>query len=226
VKAKAMGSARKAKQTAPWVHRFDEALPRGLFTRLRRKVLALGSERLRTTYQTTFWYPFSGPTNVAEYAVEALRPVVPQTGIAGVEWWLARMNTNDVQVDFHKDRDEKLALRREAVRHPRISSVFFLNTLRRGGTLVVTDELPVEANPALAPEGRNWELVKPKGNRFVWFDGTLTHGVLDANNEIPAAKLKGEGEWRYALIVNWWDRRPTDIPTFTESRAYRSLRDE
>ena len=64
------------------------------------------------TYQTTFWYDFGEPANVVEEAILALRPrVVGRRRIAGVEWWLSRMSTTDVRVDFHQDRDEKLALR-------------------------------------------------------------------------------------------------------------------
>jgi hypothetical protein len=205
------------------VHLYEPALPEALFRKLKARVLALGSERIRTTYQTTFWYPLTGPTNVAEQAVEALRPTVPQEGIVGVEWWLSRMRTTDVRVDFHQDRDEVLANRSGALRHPRISSVLFLNRVRRGGLLCVTEEPPNEDNPSCAPGGRDWDLVAPRPNRFLWFAGNLTHGVLDARGEIPTARLPGEGEWRFTLIANWWDRRPTSVPTFQESRAYRSL---
>jgi hypothetical protein len=207
----------------PLVHLVESAVPASLFGRLKRGVVALGTERLRTTYRTTFWYPFQSPSSIPEQAIEALRARVPQEGIIGAEWWLSRMRTTDIRVDFHLDRDEKLALRTGAQRHPLISSVLFLNALRRGGLLAVTAEAPNEANPACAPDGRDWDLVKPKANRFVWFEGTLTHGVLDANNSVPEGKLAGRGEWRRTLIVNWWDRRPTAVPTFTESRAYRSL---
>ena len=41
------------------------------------------------------------------------RARIPRRGRpnVGVEWWLSRMSTHDVRVDFHVDRDEKLALK-------------------------------------------------------------------------------------------------------------------
>lgn len=205
------------------IHFQEDALTPALFRQLKRRILALGNERIRTTYQTTFWYPLNGPTNVVEQAIEALRPTVPQSNVVGVEWWLSRMKTTDVRVDFHQDRDEKLSLRTGALRHPAISSVLFLNRLRRGGLLAVTEALPNEENPACAPDDEDWDLVAPKPNRFIWFEGNLTHGVLDANNAMPERRIPGQGEWRFTVIANWWDRRPTEVPTFAESRAYRAL---
>lgn len=208
----------------PLVRRVEEALPRAQFTRLVRAVRALKAERLRATYQTTFWYPLNGkPTNCVEQAIEALRCRVPQERVVGVEWWLSRMRTTDVRVDFHQDRDEVLAQQTGALRHPVVSSILFLNSLRRGGLLAVTRALPDESNPACAPSELDWDLVSPKPNRFIWFDGQLTHGVLDANNAVPSQRLPGTGELRLTVIANWWDRRPREVPMFGESRAYRSL---
>src|SRR4051812_17675016 len=87
----------------------DAVLPKRRFDDLLDRVRGLGSERLRSTYQTTFWFDFSEPSNVVERAVLLLRPHVPQRGVRGVEWWLSRMRTTDVRVDFHKDRDNALA---------------------------------------------------------------------------------------------------------------------
>src|SRR6185436_20385013 len=118
-----------------------------------------------------FWMPRGAePSCVVE---EALTHV--WRGGAGCEWWLSRMRTSNVQVDFHQDRDEKLALAGGPDVHPKTSSVLFLNRCR-GGLLVVTGR-PVEEFA--------WDLVKPEPNRFVWFDGRLTHGVLDSKNELP-----------------------------------------
>ncbi len=142
---------------------------------------------------------------------------------AGAEWWLSRMRTSNVQVDFHRDRDEKLALRGGRDVHPARSSVFFLNRCR-GGLLAVTAEPPNPANPAMAPDVLDFDLVEPRPNRFVHFDGRMTHGVLDARNQIPGARLPREASLRLALIVNFWRRRPTAVPLFSESRAYASLR--
>lgn len=211
----------------PSVH-FNEliegALPEPLFRRLLRRVSALGTERLRNTYQTTFWYGFGEPTNVVEEAILFLRPrVVKNLRIAGAEWWLSRMYATDVRVDFHQDRDEKLALRTGKLVHPRLSSVFFLNRVR-GGALAITPQLPDPSNPSLAPQRLDdLTLVAPRPNRFVVFDGKLTHGVLDANNQIPDRKLPGRTRLRRTIAINWWTSRPTDTPTWEETRIYRAL---
>lgn len=208
----------------PLVQLIEGALPEALFRRLLRRVGALGSERLRNTYQTTFWYDFGEPANVVEEAILALRPrVVGRRRIAGVEWWLSRMSTTDVRVDFHQDRDEKLALRTGRLVHPRLSSVLFLNRAR-GGALAVTRQPPDPDNPSLAPRKLDdLTLVAPRPNRFVVFDGKLTHGVLDANNQIPDRKLPGQSRQRRTIPLNWWASRPSEIPSWAETGIYRAL---
>lgn len=202
------------------LHFVEPALPAPLFSRLLRGVRGLGETGLRTTYQTTFWFPRGAePSCVVEEAIAALwRP----GRFAGVEWWLSRMRTSNVQVDFHRDRDEKRALRGGRDVHPSVSSVLFLNRCR-GGLLAVTREDPNPMNVALAPDVHQFDFAEPGPNRFVWFDGTLTHGVLDARNEIPGKRLPREKALRLAVIANFWRRRPTDVPLFCESRAYRGL---
>lgn len=198
----------------------DGALPPRLFARLRRAVVALGEQRLRHTYQTTFWFGFdAAPSNVVEDAIAALpRP----TRVAGAEWWLSRMRTSNVQVDFHRDRDERLALRGGPQVHPVRSSVLFLNRCR-GGLLAVTRAAPNPANPAMAPDRLALDLVEPLPNRYVWFDGRLTHGVLDARNQIPGARLPREPKLRLTIAINFWRSCPTDVPRFSERRIYRRL---
>ena len=202
----------------------DSVLPGPLFRRLIRRVGAVGTERLRDTYQTTFWYDFSEPTNVVEEAILELRPrVVKHLRIAGVEWWLSRMYATDVRVDFHQDRDEKLALRTGKLVHPRLSSVLFLNRVR-GGALAITRQPPEPSNPSLAPRRLDdLTLVAPRPNRLAVFDGKLTHGVLDANNQIPDRKLPGRPRQRRTIALNWWTSRPTDTPMWAETKLYRAL---
>ncbi|HET6981195.1 MAG TPA: hypothetical protein VFI53_03595 [Myxococcaceae bacterium] len=201
----------------------DEALPPAVFRELRRSVLALGTEGLRRTYQTTFWCPLDGPpTATPELAVQALSGRFRRGGARGVEWWLSRMWTHDVRVDFHRDRDERLALAGGPDRHPRVSSVLFLNRVR-GGALAVTRQPPDLRNPALVPLPLEADLVAPRPNRFVVFDGRLTHGVLDGRNEIPTSRAPERGELRLTLVMNGWARRPRDVPRFEESSVYRVL---
>lgn len=208
----------------PLVRIHAHALPAPDFRRLLRAVRRLGDEGLRRTYETTFWFDLRGrPSNVVEEAALLLLARVPgRERIRGVEWWLSRMSPLDVRVDFHVDRDERLALRTGRQVHPLVSSVLFLNRVR-GGALAVTAEPPCEANPSLAPENLDLDLVTPRPNRFAVFDGRLTHGVLDANNRIPTRRLPGTARRRLAVVMNWWPRRPTDVPTFEAASVYRAL---
>ncbi len=198
----------------------EGALPPRLFDRLTRAIRRLGEQRLRRTYQTTFWYGFdAAPSNLVEEAIAALPH---PKGVAGAEWWLSRMRTSNVQVDFHRDRDERLALKTGRQVHPLRSSVLFLNHCR-GGLLAVTREAPNPDNPAFAPDVLALDLIAPVPNRYVWFDGALTHGVLDAENQLPGRRLPREKRLRLTIAINFWRRRPTEVPRFSERRIYRSL---
>jgi hypothetical protein len=205
------------------IHLQDEALPSALFRRLRRGVRALGDEHLRQTYQKTFWFDFGRPSSVVEVAIASLRPKFPNVPLAGVEWWLSRMTTDAVRVDFHRDRDEKRSLRGGSLRHPRFSSVLFLNRVR-GGALAVTAQRPAPKNPCSVPMPLEADLAAPRANRLVWFAGSLTHGVLDATNQVPGSKLRPRGELRLSIVMNWWARPPTSVPTFDEAGIYAALR--
>ena len=198
----------------------DLALPPALFRRLRRAVVGLGTRGIRRTYETTFWFGLDAPpAALPELAVQALAARFRQGGARGVEWWLSRMWTHDVRVDFHRDRDERLALAGGSERHPRLSSVLFLNRVK-GGALAVTAQAPDPTNPALVPLPLEADLVAPRPNRFASFDGRLTHGVLDGENQVPLSGKRGRGELRLAVVMNGWARRPYGVPTFYEARRY------
>lgn len=207
----------------PLVRIADGALPATLFSRLARAVRALGTEDLARTYQTTFWFDLGTPAALTEEAILALRERVRPPAVAGVEWWLSRMRTSDVQVDFHRDRDDACFRRTGRVVHPLVSSVLFLNRCR-GGLLAVVDAPPNDANPACAPDALEADLVRPRPNRLAVFAGDATHGVLDAHGDVPRGRLPGPTPLRLALVMNWWKRRPERVPRFEESRRYRALR--
>lgn len=217
-----MGAPRK-----PLVTIHDAALPRARFEQLATAIEALGRERIVAGYQTTFWFDFSAePSSLVEREVLTLRELVPakvRARAIGVEWWLSRMRTSNVKVDFHRDRDNALwdQQRREA--NPVLGSLLYLGSCR-GGLLAVTKEPPNAKNPAFAPDVHDFDFVEPRANRFAFFDGRLTHGVLDAKNQIPGARLPTERTWRRAIAINFWDRRPLDVPGFAASAHYRRLR--
>lgn len=200
----------------------DRALPAALFTQLARAIRALGTENLRQTYQTTFWFDLGAPSALPETAILALRRYVAGE-FAGAEWWLSRMRTSDVRVDFHRDRDEARFAASGRTVHPAVSSVLFLNRCR-GGLLAVVDAAPDEANPACAPDLRDVDLVRPWPNRFALFRGDATHGVLDANGEVPRGRLATATPLRLAIAINWWKHRPAAVPAFSEARQYLTLR--
>lgn len=200
--------------TRPLVRVVDAALPPSLFRRAREAIRRLGRERIARSYWTTFWMPLSEePRHALEEAVLALaREALPKRhGCEGAEWWLGRSYTTDVPIEFHVDQDVKLREAGGPLVHPAISTVLFFNRVR-GGQLAVLDE------------SRPLQAVPPRANRYAIFEGDRVHGVLDANGRVPTGKLPGpKGRLRLTLVVNFWRSRPTGVPTWTESRAYRRL---
>ncbi len=193
--------------------------------RARAEIARLGNQRLRESYFTTFWLAKgSAPANAIEEAVLALREIAgaqsaggdPAAGdSAGAEWWIGRSYTTALPIGFHFDEDVKGA----RARHPRISSVFFFNSVR-GGQLAITDQRPH------LREATRLQAVKPRRNRYAIFDGDLLHGVLDAAGRTPGPRaLAGpRGRLRITLVVNFWRLRPSDVPCWNESRRYPALR--
>ena len=193
----------------------DAALPDPLVRRARAAITRLGRERLRSSYFTTFWLPRGvAPAHVVEEAALALWKLARPRGCAGAEWWIGRSHTTRIPLEFHFDQDVKGRRRR----HPRLSSVFFFNPVR-GGQLAVTDQIPGGG------AATRLETIAPRRNRYAVFPGNLLHGVLDARGRSPGRRLPGPaGRLRVTLVVNYWERRPTDVPTWDESGIYRSLR--
>lgn len=214
------------KPRRPFVTLVDHALPRAQFATLARKIHALGAERLRDSYQTTFWFDLTTPpASVIEAA--ALRlvrwlPPARKRGVIGVEWWLSRMRTSNVKVDFHVDRDNALFDETGRTVTPRTSSVLYV-TRSVGGLLAVTSAPADPRRPACAPDTDDFDLVAPAPNRFVFFDARLTHGVLDARNEVPLKRLPTQPGWRIGVAINFWHRRPRGVGTFQTSPHYRPL---
>jgi hypothetical protein len=204
----------RGRRSQALVRVIDSALPEALVRRARAAIARLGSERLRQSYFTTFWLPRgSRAAHAIEDAVLALWPLAGARRCSGAEWWIGRAHTTAVPVDFHFDQDVKGRKRR----HPLVSSVFFFNAVR-GGQLAVTDQTPGETTPS------RLETVAPRRNRYAIFAGNLLHGVLDARGRTPGKRIPGPaGRMRVTLVVNYWQRRPTAVPTWSESGLYKVL---
>ena len=210
----------------PLVTLIDDVLPAAQHRGLKAAIVKLGRERIVAGYQTTFWYELgTAPTNVVEQAVVVLAQQLPpakRRKVIGVEWWLSRMRTSNVKVDFHRDRDNARFDETGEERNPRFSSLLYLGACR-GGLLAVTPEDPNPENPAFAPDVHDFDFVEPRANRYTFFEGHLTHGVLDATNQIPGRRLPREPGVRLAIAVNFWAERPWGVPRFAASRHYRGL---
>jgi hypothetical protein len=194
----------------------DGALPAQLFRRARKAIARLGGKRLRQSYFTTFWLPRdAAPAHAVEEAVLALSAIAaPGARCAGAEWWIGRAYTTDLPIGFHFDEDVK---GRGRLRHPLLSSVLFFNRVR-GGHLAVTDQKPGMR------DATRLATVKPRANRFAVFAGDLLHGVLDARGQTGGRSLPGpRGRMRVTLVVNYWERQPTDVPIWGEARRFREL---
>jgi hypothetical protein len=197
----------------------DAALPETLVRKARRAIARLGSKGLRESYFTTFWLPRgAAPAHAVEEAVLALWRLAG-VRCAGVEWWVGRSHTTRVPVDFHFDQDVKGARRR----HPLCSSVFFFNSVR-GGHLAVTEQVPGRGGEPVPAVATRLETVKPRRNRYALFDGNRLHGVLDARGRTPGRPLAGpKGRLRVTLVVNFWGRRPTNVPEWLASGSHAGL---
>ena len=210
----------------PLVTLIDDVLPSAQHRALKAAIVGLGRERIVAGYQTTFWFEFgTTPSNVVEQAVLVLAQRLPQTKrrqVIGVEWWLSRMRTSNVKVDFHRDRDNARFDETGEETNPVVGSVLYLGPCR-GGLLAVTKEEPNPENPAFAPDVHDFDFVEPRANRYALFAGHLPHGVLDATNQIPGRRLPREPGVRLAIAVNFWAERPGRVPGFGESRHYRGL---
>ena len=172
----------------------------------------------RADYWTSFWLPVgrrpAAGCITEEAALELLARVPPPRPVAGIEWWIGRMHTTDVPLDFHHDRDNALYEQTGHIRHPRWSSVLYLGPCR-GGALVVTDQRlqhRLDTYVLHPEEPSRMEHVQPHHNRLARFDGRLLHGVLDARNEVPSGRIdEPSGAVRLTVVMNGWGHRPRGL---------------
>ena len=196
-------------------------MPGALVSLARRAIALLPASGLRQSYFTTFWLPreaLTGALSPIERLVAQLWPLAkPPAECTGVEWWVGRAYTNALPIGFHFDQDVKA---RRSFRHPLLSSVFFFNRVR-GGQLAVTDQVAGARGQPVPPIAGALDTVKPRRNRYVVFRGDRFHGVLDAAGRAPTGRARAPaGRLRITLVVNFWNRRPTSVPTFARGERH------
>ena len=114
------------------------------------------------------------------------------------EWWVHCRGIAPLQFEghpYHWDHDEELRMQKGEWRHPRYSTVFYVEGDAGGGPTVVTDgrikpDWRARAGKSIhahmtSSDGRAWA-VWPVSNRALVFDGSLLHGVLPAAAPTPS----------------------------------------
>jgi hypothetical protein len=190
---------------------FEDALPLPLFDRLASAVRAVGRERLKRNYTTTFWLPRDAtPRNIAEECVFQLLSLLnPGESCIGMEWWLGRLAYGE-KLRHHFDRDMTIHKESGQFVHPLFASAFCLNDFPTSPT-VITNQIPSPDGTSKIPAKPTVKDVAPAvANHYTVFAGNLRHGVIPDR----AARKRFESgdvppEMRLTFLVNYWDRRPS-----------------
>jgi hypothetical protein len=195
-----------------WVLR--DVLPPLLLQRL------VSAEHRPNKEEQSFWLPvndgcLSPPTTAVEEAVHYIfdnHMPLPIEGICGLEWWVhARDPTTYMHMHF--DRDEGFFRRRQVMRHPVLSSVFYMNCAG-GPTLVVDQRVSSDfkmLKPTIPLDG---VACSPHTNQILFFPGDRLHGVLPAPPEfrregdyfVPDLEHYSVAAERLTLMINFWTR--------------------
>lgn len=184
---------------------FENALPRELFDRLVAAVLAIGDERLKHNYTTTFWFPRgTEPRNVAEEAVTHLAKYAdPPPNCVGMEWWLGRLAFGE-RLRYHFDRDMTIRSKLGQYVTPIYGSVMYLNSFPSSPTVVLNQVPSPDGRSKVPAKAEIRGVVHAVANRYMVFRGNIRHGVIpDKQGAHPPTD-----ELRLTLLVNYWDRRP------------------
>lgn len=218
-----MNSRSPAIETAiPGVTFFEEALPGSLFERLARAIRAVGRERIKRNYTTTFWLPLGQkPTNVAEEAALALFGLAePGSDCAGIEWWLGRLEPGQ-KLRYHFDRDMTLRRQTGEFVHPIRASVFYINSFPSSPTVILDQVAGPDGDTRIPEKPERRASIEAVANRYSIFPGSLRHGVM------PVSELAPPGEdLRLSFLVNYWGRRPLPPLCFDyDGSIYPELRE-
>jgi len=157
-------------------------------------------ETLKDGKKKTRWFPVgSVPKTALEIAITRLQQVLkPGDDIAGCEWWIQKVATND-NIGFHLDKDESIASNKRYLVHPVWATILYLSDVG-GGTLIFDQHSP-NGNGYIPSDPHEAELVLPKKNKYAVFIGDLLHGVMPGESST-------NGVERITFLMNWWTEKP------------------
>lgn len=159
---------------------------------------------------------------------EAARAAVRECA-TGVEFW-AQHRSLDAPMHLHWDCDEKLGRMTGLLVCPLLSLIVYVGD--EGGPTLLIARSPADEGPsASTPAERCW-LVWPHAGQIASFAGSMLHGVLRQEGATPAspapapppAPIRGElapAPMRTTVLLNFWARRPMDLPMLPRSVAPR-----
>ena len=148
----------------------------------------------------------------------------------GVEFW-AQHRSLAAPMHLHWDCDEKLGRLTGLLVCPLLSVIVYVGD-EGGPTLLIARSPADEAPSSIAPQPpeRCW-LVWPHAGQIASFAGSMLHGVLRQKGATPASPAPGPqapiGEelapapMRTTVLLNFWVRRPMDLPMLPRSVAPR-----
>jgi len=182
-------------------------------------------EALPKSKRVTFWMQTNDPqTHKPRFAIEKAVLLVKSTlfpngedkelGIIGAKYWIQRRSSRD-RVGFHYDKDEAMASIQNIMKFPVYGTITYLRDY--GAPTVLFKQTVVRNGNVEVPRipTTTW-LVQPKRNRHVVQRGDLHHGADPALAAVPPP----EGDFRYTLVITWWDYVPL------EPNAHRLADDE
>jgi hypothetical protein len=115
---------------------------------------------------------------------------------------------------FHYDCDENERKFNNKQFKPLISCVSYFND---NDFPLLLSEIDLEEYKFKKFENKNSiQIIFPKTNKQVTFDGTKFHGVVDIFNKLNDDNSDSDIE-RYMLAVNLWNRKPLNIPYYKNS---------
>eukprot|EP00750_Incisomonas_marina_P019796 INCI3627.11.p1 GENE.INCI3627.11~~INCI3627.11.p1 ORF type:complete len:487 (+),score=71.87 INCI3627.11:401-1861(+) len=166
--------------------------------------------------RVTFWMRTDDPARHApRFAVEKAVLLVKQTlfpngedrelGIVGAKYWIQRRSRTD-RVGFHYDKDEAMASMQQIMKFPIFGTINYLKADQGAPTVLYKQTVVSNGNIEVPRVPTTTWVVQPKRNRHVVQRGDLHHGADPALSAAPVP----DGEFRYTLVITWWDYTPLE----------------